>query len=418
MRKKVWILNHYAGCMLFEKGGRHYWFAKYLNKNGYSPVIFCSNVTSMSKWIDTEKLWVEKIDTDINTPFVYVKSSPYKGNGLARIKNMIRFYRNVKKTCCEYAKKNGKPSIIYASSVHPLTLVAGIQLARRFGVKCICEVRDLWPEAIVTYSKRVKKNSILARILYAGEKWIYKKANAVIFTQEGGPQYVAERGWDKRHGGPIKNEKLYYINNGVDLEAFDSNVIQYHYNDPDLDNEEKYNVVYAGAIRMINNLGIILESAKQIKNPRIQFLIFGDGDELDGLKERVERENITNVIFKGEVNKQFIPSIVSKADLNLVHWQMSPLLRFGESYNKAFEYFAAKKPVFYTIRPGYSIVEKYQCGIITSGFEPKDIAIGIQKMAEMNIDERNKMAANARQAALDFDFKKLTKKLIEIIEDC
>ena len=43
MKKHVWILNHYAGNMLFDKGGRHYNFAKFLKIAGYEPVVFCAN---------------------------------------------------------------------------------------------------------------------------------------------------------------------------------------------------------------------------------------------------------------------------------------------------------------------------------------------------------------------------------------
>lgn len=419
MDKTVWIMNHYASHMLFDKGGRHYWFAKYLDRAGYKPVVFCANIQNTKtneRYIDTEELWAVKEAEEIHTPFVYVKARKYQGNGKQRVLNMFDFYRNVKKTAMEYSKKYGKPDVILASSVHPLTMVAGIQLAKKFGVKCICEVRDLWPEAIVAYSKRIKKNSIPAKIMYAGEKWIYKKAAAVIFTQEGGPDYVCEHGWDKKHGGPIDNEKLFHINNGVDLEAFDENLMSFPYVDEDLDNPNLYKVVYCGAIRRINNLGLIVDAAKLITNSKIKFVIFGSGDELESLKQRVVNEKITNVVFKGRVNKQFIPSIDSKADLNVVHWEMNPLLRVGESYNKSFEYFAAGKPVFYTVRPGYSIVEKYHGGRLTDGFEPKDIAAGIQKMAEMSNEERAEMAVNARKTAEVYDFKNLTKILIDIIE--
>lgn len=418
MKKKVWILNHYAGNMLSSKGGRHYWFAKYLDRAGYDVVIFASNTKHnvSERWVESENLWVEKMAEEIHTPFVFVKSNVYGGNGKDRIKNMFGFFRNVKKAAVEYSEKNGKPDIILASSVHPLTCVAGIQLAKKFGIKCICEVRDLWPEAIVAYSKRITKNSLSAKIMYAGEKWIYKKAAAVIFTQEGGPDYVCKHGWDKKHGGPIDNDKLYHINNGVDLEAFDENLVNFPYADEDLDNPELFRVVYCGAIRRINNLGLIVNAAKLVTNPKIKVVIFGNGDELDILKQRVVDERIENVIFKGWVNKQFIPSIDSKADLNVVHWEMNPLLRVGESYNKAFEYFAAGRPVFYTIRPGYSIVEKYNCGRLTDGFTPQDIANGIEAMAGLSDEEKIEMAKNARHVAEIYDFKNLTKKLIEIIE--
>ena len=44
MGKTFWIMNHYASHMLFDKGGRHYWFAKYLDRAGYQPVVFCANI--------------------------------------------------------------------------------------------------------------------------------------------------------------------------------------------------------------------------------------------------------------------------------------------------------------------------------------------------------------------------------------
>ncbi len=419
MKKNVWILNHYAGVMPFDKGGRHYWFSKYLVREGYKPVVFCCNNKhnpGIEVYYQTDKLWDEHIAEEIETPYIYVKARLYSGNGKDRVLNMIDFYRNVKKAAIEYAAIHGKPDIIYASSVHPLTLVAGIQLAKKFGVKCICEVRDLWPEAIVAYSKRITKNSLPAKVMYAGEKWIYKKADAVIFTQEGGPDYVCEHRWDQAHGGPIANEKLFHINNGVDLEAFDDNLHKFPFQDEDLDDPDIFKVVYTGAIRRINNLGIILDAAKLIHNPRIRFLVFGSGEELETLRERVKMEKIGNVVFKGRVNKQFIPSVDNKADLILVHWEMNPLLRVGESFNKAFESFAAGKPVFYTVRPGYSIVERYHCGMITEGFTPKDIAEGIEAMVTISDKEKTELAANARKASEVYDFKKLTQRLIEIIE--
>lgn len=417
--KTVWILNHYAGKMFFNKGGRHYNFAKFLREHDYRTVVFCCNARHggvKECFFDTQELWTEQMAEDIETPFVYVKGRMYANNGKERILNMFDFYRNVKKAAKEYARTKGEPDVILASSVHPLTLLAGIKLAKKFGVPCICEMRDLWPEAIVAYSRRIHKKSLIAKVLYAGEKWLYKKADALIFTQEGGADYIREHKWDKSHGGPIDINKAFHINNGVDLEAFDKNLEAFPYEDADLDDKESFKVVYTGAIRRINNLGLIVDAAKLIKDPAVKFYFWGDGDEVEPLKERIKEEGITNVKIKGWVNKQYIPSIVSRSDLNLVHWEMNPLLRVGESYNKAFEYFAAGKPVFYTVRPGYSIVEKYNCGKMTEGFQPEDLAAGIEAMAKLSQEEKLKMAKNARIAAKAYDFKKLTADLVDIIE--
>ena len=419
MKKRIWILNHYAGIMLGNKGGRHYWFAKYLHRAGYEPVIFCCNAkhNSYGQFIDVGSLYVEKTAEEIETPFVFVKGRPYEGNGKDRILNMIDFYRNVQKACKRYAKEHGKPDVIYASSVHPLTLVAGLKIAKRFGVKCICEMRDLWPEAIVAYSNKIDKNSLLAKAMYAGERWIYERADALIFTQEGGPDYVREKRWDIEHGGKIDMKKAYHINNGVDLEAFDQNVREYPYRDPDMDDKETIKVVYTGAIRRINNLGILVDAAKLLNDPRIRLIVFGDGDELETLRERVKREDITNVIFKGRVKKQYIPSIICRSDVNVVHWEMNPLVRVGESYNKAFEYYAAGKPVFYTIRPGYSIAERYNAGVITEGYEPSEIASSIEQVVHSDSRTIERMSSNARLVAHMYDFKQLSVALAHVIEE-
>ena len=251
--------------------------------------------------------------------------------------------------------------------------------------------------------------------MYLGEKWIYKRADALIFTQEGGVDYIKTHKWDIEQGGPINIEKCYHINNGVDLNAFDKNKKEYEYHDIDLENSSVYKIVYTGSIRRVNNLGIILDVAKEIKDTSIKFIVFGDGDELPLLRNRLMQEKIKNIIFKGNVNKQYIPSIVSKADLNLVHFEMNPLAKFGESYNKAFEYYAAGKPVFYTITPGYSIAKKYNAGRLPSGYLAKDIASDILNMKNMDHVEKEVMGNNARKVAEDYDFRNLTMKLIEII---
>ena len=62
MRKNIWMINHYAGDMFFNKGGRHYWFAQNLRKNGYSPVIFCCNTKHdvLEKFFESDELFFEK----------------------------------------------------------------------------------------------------------------------------------------------------------------------------------------------------------------------------------------------------------------------------------------------------------------------------------------------------------------------
>ena len=106
--------------------------------------------------------------------------------------------------------------------------------------------------------------------------------------------------------------------------------------DSDLDNKDFKNIVYAGSIRKVNNIGLLLDAAKIIQNKEInhiRFLIYGAGDESEMLKQRCEDEEIENVIFKGRVEKKYVPSIFKKAYINILHNSSTSLDKYGQSQN-------------------------------------------------------------------------------------
>lgn len=414
MKRKIWILNHYASGMLFEKGGRHYSISKYLRKAGYEPTIFCCNAKHNSQaevFCDNESLWNERRAEDIDVPFVFVRGRAYIGNGKQRVLNMVDFYRNVKKAAKEYAQRNGAPDVIYASSVHPLTLVAGIQLAKYFGIKCICEVRDLWPESLVSYDVAGPKNPAVW-LLRRLEKWIYKKADAIVFTMEGAYDYIIEQGWEKE----IPRSKVHFINNGVDLELFDENKERYRIEDADLEAPESFNVVYVGSIRKVNNLGILLDAAKRITDPRVKILIWGDGDELPQLRKRVAEEKLDHVIFKGRVDKRYIPYIVSHADLNIAHNSSSPIFKYGISFNKLFEYFAAGKPILCDFNSSYNPAVRFGACREMKEITADAIAQAIEAYAALDAQTYRSYCEKAGAAAQAYSFETLTKALLNVIE--
>ena len=418
--KNIWILNHYATSMFYEQGGRHYSFAKYLVRDGYKPVIFCaSTIHNKQQQIDLNgALYVEK-GSEIGAPFVFVKARKYVGNGKARVLNMLDFYRNVKTTCKQFARENNlKPDVIYASSVHPLTLVAGIKLAKHFGIKCVCEVRDLWPESIVAHGI-LGKGNLLIWLLYRLEKWIYAQADAMIFTMEGGREYIVEKGWDTAHGGPIDLNKIYYINNGVDLEVFAYNRENYKMEDPDLAEPDTFKVIYTGSIRQANGLEMLLRVAKLLQDqPNIRFLVYGDGDERKPLEGDSRKDDIRNLVFKGKVEKQYIPYILSQSDLNILHYRQAVCVeKYGGSQNKLFEYLASGKPTLSNIKLKYDVIEEYKCGITEETGTIEGYAQEVLNFSKLLKNEYNQLCENAKTAATDFDFRKLTNKLLIVMKD-
>lgn len=405
MRKNIWIINHYGEPPTVGKYTRHYKFALELIKRGYDVRIFAASTIHRTNvnYINDNRQFIEKEIEGV--PFVFVKTCNYEGNGMKRVKNMFQYATRVLKV----TKNFEKPDVIYASSPHPLTWLAGYKLAKRYNAKFIAETRDRWPETLVAMGA-IKRNSLPAKILYKLEKFIYNKADKLIFTIPGGKDYVESIGLD--------TSKVRYINNGVDIDEFNNNKVINVFKDVDLDDDSVFKVVYTGSMGIANSLNYLIQAAELIQNEGhkdIKFILFGDGYQKKELEKYVENNNINNVIFKGKVEKKYIPNILSKSNLNVFTGKHIYLYKYGLSLNKMFEYYASGKPTLSNIECGYDMLEKYNCGMTVKGGSPKALAEGILKFYNMPKEEYDMYCENALEAAQDFDFKILTDKLEKVI---
>ena len=171
---------------------------------------------------------------------------------------------------------------------------------------------------------------------------------------------------------------------------------------------------------MVNKLPLLVEAAdllQQEGNRDIKILVYGEGAERHMLTELVREKGLNNIIFKGPVEKKYVPYIVSKSDLNIVQVEKSEILKYGCSWNKMFDYFAAGKPVLSTTAVAYDLIEKYRCGTSLELQTPDLLAKTLVIYSRMTgSKEYSDMCKNARKAAFDYDFVNLTKVLQGIIE--
>lgn len=403
----IWLINHYAVPIKYWPANRTSYFAKYLLRAGHNVRVIAASTVHNSErnLIEDDALYREEVVDGI--PYTYIKCHHYKGNGIRRIANMFEFAVKLEKV---YRRFGEVPEVVLGSSLTPLACVEAIRIAKYYNAKSIVEIRDLWPETAVAYGFLGRSNPVLTP-LYFFERKLYEYADEVIFTIEGGYDYIKARGWMTT----IPQEKVHYINNGVDLEIFDYNKEHYQIDDADLQNDSIIKVVYTGSIRFVNNLGKLLDVAAQIKNPKIKFLIFGTGDERQALEKRIADENICNVVFKGYIEKKYIPYITSCADINLAHGANSPILRFGMSLNKMFDYMAAGKPILSDFSGNYNPTVQCGAGIDIENPTVENIAKAIEEFADMDKKRYNQYCKNARTAAEKYDFKNLTQKLLAIM---
>lgn len=414
--RRFWIFNHYATTPRTGPLLRHFYFAECLREKGIETTVFAANeLHQTGDTVNTHGKPYLRTEEE-GVPFVFVKTSRYQGNGISRVKNMLSFFFGLLRISKKYAKQYGNPDVVMGSSAHPLTSIAGILVAKRFRIPAIVEVRDLWPEAIFSFGK-VKMDSFFGRCLSAGEKWMYVHADAIVFTKEGDVDHIREMGWDTEHGGKIDLKKCHYVNNGVKLDDYYRSIEKDVLADADLE-DDSFKVVYTGTIRPVNNVGNLLDTAKLLKNYKdIKFLIFGGGSQLESLQKRAADEKIENVVFKGFVEKKYIPYILSRSSVNILNYSQSQYnWSRGNSSNKLFEYMASGKPIISTVKMGYSILDKYQCGLSLEECTPRALSEMILRIHDMPAGTYAQMAKNAKEGAKDFDFSVLTERLCRVIE--
>ena len=406
----IWLINHYAVPPKYYPLARQTYFAKYLMAMGHTVTIFAASSVHNStlNLITDGRKWREETVDGVH--YVYIKCCDYQGSGLKRIYNICEFAWKLPGVCKHFEK----PDAIVATSMPPTSCAMGVHLGRKWGCKTVAEIADLWPESIVAFGIAGPHNPAVTALRRL-EKWIYKKADAVVFTMEGAYDYIVEQGWEKE----IPRSKVHHINNGVDLAQFDYNRDHFQLDDPDLNDPATFKAIYTGSIRPANNPELLIDCAKHLlQYPDIRLLVYGGGENLDELRQTCETQGLTNCIFKGSVPKKNIPYILSKGDLNLLNYDLKSIgvFKYGSSQNKLFDYMASGRPILSNVSIAYSLIQKYHCGQDDTLPDAKAYANAVLKFYHMDAAARRTMGANARRAAEDYDFKLLTDKLIAVIE--
>lgn len=287
---------------------------------------------------------------------------------------------------------------------------------KKYGTRVIYDILDLWPEGFVDMGY-MKKDSPVTKALYRMEHKSYREADGIIFSFQGGRDYIADKGWSKENGGDVDTGDIGYLNNGVDLEAVDRQKTEFVLDDADLDTE-KFKVVYLGSVSAFNGLDVLVETARVLqerKEENVQILVYGYGNQEARLKKMAAGYGLNNICFKGKLDKKYAMSLLTRADINIFTFANTGLLKYGVSPNKLFMYFASGKPVLSMIRPAYDLVESEKAGISVEN-NPETVADAIIRFSHMDKEEYNGYCRNARKTAEAYDYKYLVEELIRKIE--
>ena len=291
-KKTIWFINKDAAPIEFY--GTHLRtikLAQYFQSEGYNVKLFCSSYVHNRNLClsDSNKTFEEK--TYDNIPFVLVNAGCGSTNGIRRIISYFRFAVKL----FIHRKQFEKPDVIIHTSRIPFDIPI-YQLAKKVKAKYIVDVTDLWPDSFVSLGL-LGKNNPCVKIAYCLERYIYSKADNVVFSMPGAVNYVRENGWDSDQGGTIDLNKLHYINNGIDLSEFNVNMQRYKIEDFDLATcPLSMQELLVPAVVSCGEAGAELYIALQQNIQPI--FVLADGEAIEAIPQRWQRDWVI-VCYRG-----------------------------------------------------------------------------------------------------------------------
>ena len=407
-KKVIWIVNEYNG-----PGGirtRQTVLSQRLEEQGYEVYLVCGSSSNTGGENSLPKNEEFRFVESDGAKYCVIRTSNYKKT-YERVLVALQFQERLWKL----RNKLPKPDVI-VSDFAGLFGNVFLRWKKRYGTRVIYDVLDLWPEGFIEMGY-LKRTSPIAKALYGMEHKSYRDADGLIFSMQGGRDYIVDKGWSKEAGGDVDTSNIGYLNNGVDLETVDQQKTEFVLEDPDLDTES-FKVVYLGSISSMNGLDVLVETAKLLQERgenEVVVLVYGCGNQEEKLKKMVSDYGLKNIKFKGKLSKQYAMNLLTRGDLNIFTFKDSPLWKYGISPNKLFMYFASGKPVLSMIRPNYDLVEERKAGISEEN-DPEKVADAIVRFSKMGKVEYDEYCKNSRKLAEEYDYKNLVEVLIEQIE--
>jgi glycosyltransferase involved in cell wall biosynthesis len=347
--------------------------------------------------------------------FVWLRTSPYRGNGWRRQLNMLSFVA----TFLAVQARFPKPSALVGSTVHPFAALGAWLVARLRGARFVFEVRDLWPQTLVDLGA-MRAGSPGERLLRTIEAFLVRHAASVVTLLPGMRTYLQERGLPADH--------VVYLPNGVDLAAFDRAAADPAAStDPRteaslraikaLRDDGRLVAAYVGALGRVNALDVVIDAVRlaEERGPgRVGLVIIGDGPERPALERAAA--GTAAIAMVAPVPKRLVPRVLRAIDVGIVHATDNPVYRYGISFNKLFEYLAAGRPVVFACTSAYDPVAEATAGISLAPNDPASLAEALIAMSETTLAERAAMGAAGRALVeRDHDIRRLAANLVDVV---
>ena len=405
MSKTIWYISKYFAPETDDSTGSRGWLLmKEFAKQGYKPIVFCSNSNNL---VGLPKLQSSfRLEEKQGVSLIWLRTLKYSvAKSLLRIFSWIHFEWNL-----FWLKKSAftRPDVIIVSSLSLLSILNGLILKKKYSCRLVFEIRDIWPLTIVEDGGFSHKNPF---VLCLGliERLGYKYSDVIVGTMPNLGEHV------KKVLSYERNVKC--IPMGLDISLLDdklnlpSDYVKKYFD------SSKFNVVHAGTVGITNALETFFQAALMMKDFHdVKFIIVGDGVLKNYYMDKYN--HLPNLIFAPKVAKKMVQSVIENSDLTYFSVYKSKVWDYGQSLNKVIDYMMAGKPIVASYSGYPSMINEAGCGSYVPAEDPVSLVNEIKRYFNMTAEQRNSIGVKGRAWLLENrSYKKLASEYISILFD-
>ena len=279
-----------------------------------------------------------------------------------------------------------RPDVIYVYHP-PLTVSISASIIKLFRrVPVVLDIQDMWPDTL--RATGMLSNSRLLGFISSTCNVIYSFVTKIVVLSPGFKNLLIERGVPDS-----KIEVVYNWTNEKVLRNITGEMPK------EISTIEGFKILFAGNVGNAQSLNVILDAAHLLKDdiPQPQFLVLGQGLQLDALKARANQLNLDNVHFIPAVGIEKVGSFLRNADALLIHLNSDPLFEITIP-GKTQAYMAAGKPIIMGVRGDASnLVLRADCGVC---FEPENsvaLAEAVKSLILLDSNDLIRLGKNAEK---------------------